>query len=157
MLVRQGGAALASDARQAGDDELLKMATRIKARAIRRSGELLKQIAPDRGGLPSETRAGDHPGFSHGEAAREAGMSRHQQTQALRVAAAHRSQSDWLEIEAAAMCRLADEYDGAQGRGVIIGAQDGARKRVGDVNATAITAGPGLRRDQIHAARLIRP
>ena len=79
-------AALASYARQAGDDELLKMATRIKARAVRRSGELLKQIAPDRGGRPSETRAGDPPGFSRGEAAREAGMSRHQQKQALRVA-----------------------------------------------------------------------
>ena len=56
-------------------------------------------------------------------------MSRHQQTQALCVAAAHRAQSDVWVIEAAAKRRLADEYNGAQGRGVIIGAQDGARKR----------------------------
>ena len=44
----------------------------------------------------SETRACDRPGFSRGAAAREAGMSRHRQIQALRVAAAHRLPSvDW--------------------------------------------------------------
>lgn len=37
-------AALASYAKQANDEELMKMATRIRDRAIRRAGELLAQI-----------------------------------------------------------------------------------------------------------------
>jgi len=60
----------------------------------------------------SETRAGDRPGFSRGEVTREAGMSHHQHTLALRVAAAHEAQSDELEIEATAKRRLKDEHDG---------------------------------------------
>jgi hypothetical protein len=39
-------AALASYAKQAGDDEMMKTAVRIRDRAIRRAGELLKQIEP---------------------------------------------------------------------------------------------------------------
>jgi hypothetical protein len=73
------------------------------------------------------------------------------------VAAAHRAQADALEIEAAAKRRLADEYDAAQARGEV------ARGSV----RTDIVAGPndvrpataadlGLRRDQIHDARLLR-
>ena len=42
--------ALASYAKQAQDDELRKMADRIQARAIRRCGELLQQIASASGG-----------------------------------------------------------------------------------------------------------
>ena len=56
-------AALASYARQAKDNQLLKMSTRIKDRAVRRAGELLKQIEPDKGGRPLETRVGAHPSF----------------------------------------------------------------------------------------------
>ena len=41
--------ALASYAKRAGDDELRKFADRIQARAIRRCGELLKQIKPATG------------------------------------------------------------------------------------------------------------
>lgn len=41
--------AMASYARQAKDDSLYKQALRIQARAIRRCGELLKQIEPARG------------------------------------------------------------------------------------------------------------
>ena len=79
-------AALASYAKQANDETLLKMATRIKARAVRRSGELLKQIEPSRGhNLPNIERTVDHT-IGRTAAAREAGMSKHQQTQALRVA-----------------------------------------------------------------------
>ncbi|UZF93180.1 hypothetical protein [Bosea sp. NBC_00550] len=37
-------AALASYAKQADDEELMRMATRIRARAVRRAGELLKQL-----------------------------------------------------------------------------------------------------------------
>jgi len=79
-------AALASYARQAEDDQLERMAQRIRARATRRAGELLKQIEPDKGGRPSETGMGDHTGFSRTDAAREAGMSKHQQVQAVRIA-----------------------------------------------------------------------
>lgn len=72
------------------------------------------------------------------------------------VAAAHRAQAHALEIEARAKRRLADEYDAAQERGEVVGAHDGARKRVEDSNAIATTADLGLRRDEIHEARIIR-
>ncbi|MGR3732197.1 hypothetical protein [Limimaricola soesokkakensis] len=70
------------------------------------------------------------------------------------VAAAHRAQADALEIEAAAKRRLADEYDAAQARGEVK-RNGGDRSSVEDHN-TASTADLGLRRDQIHEARLIR-
>lgn len=73
-------AALASYAKQANDDELMKMATRIRDRAIRRAGELLKQL-DGRG-----RSVGDHTFVSQAEAAEQAGMSKHQQVQAVRVA-----------------------------------------------------------------------
>lgn len=56
--------ALASYAKQADDDELMKMATRIRDRAIRRAGELLQQIQPSKGGRPNETGVGGHGGIS---------------------------------------------------------------------------------------------
>jgi hypothetical protein len=70
------------------------------------------------------------------------------------VAAAHRAQADALEIEAAAKRRLADEYDAAQARGEVK-RNGGDRSTVEDRN-TASAADLGLRRDQIHHARLIR-
>ncbi|MDV7271894.1 MULTISPECIES: hypothetical protein [Paracoccaceae] len=70
------------------------------------------------------------------------------------VAAAHRAQADALEIEAAAKRRLADEYDAAQARGDVK-RNGGDRSTVEDRN-TASAADLGLRRDQIHDARLIR-
>lgn len=82
-------AALASYARQADDETLLKMAVRIKARATRRAGELLKQIDAATGKNNQYTQmkeAGDHPLHSRTDAAREAGMSPHQQKQAVRIA-----------------------------------------------------------------------
>lgn len=79
-------AALASYAKQAEDDQLLNLSKRIKARALRRAGELLKQIDPSKGGRPAETGVGTHTSFSRGDAAAEAGMSKHQQVQATRVA-----------------------------------------------------------------------
>jgi len=51
--------ALASYARQSQDESLRKMATRIQARAIRRAGELLKQIMPKKG-ANQNISAGDH-------------------------------------------------------------------------------------------------
>lgn len=79
-------AALASYAKQANDEELMKMATRIRDRAIRRAGELLKQIEPGKGGRPSETSRGAPTSFTRKQAADEAGMSRDQMHTALRVA-----------------------------------------------------------------------
>lgn len=79
-------AALASYAKQSQDDELLKMATRIKARAIRRAGELLKQIEPKRGA--NQNISGDAPTkvLTRKEVATEAGLSRDQMHTALRTA-----------------------------------------------------------------------
>lgn len=79
-------AALASYAKQARDERMMKMAVRIRDRAIRRAGELLKQVEPSKGGRPSETRADDHPSYSRISVATQAGMSPHQAKQAIRVA-----------------------------------------------------------------------
>lgn len=80
-------AALASYAKQAEDETLLKMAARIKARATRRAGELLTQIEAAHG-ANQNIKAGDHLNvFTRTDAAREAGMSPHQQKQAVRIAA----------------------------------------------------------------------
>lgn len=78
--------ALASYAKQADDDSLRKMADRIQARAIRRAGELLKQIEPGRGARDGKRGEGAHTPLTRADAAREAGMSKHQQVQATRVA-----------------------------------------------------------------------
>ncbi len=78
-------AALASYAKQANDDEMLKMATRIRARAIRRAGELLQQINAQ-GARTDRLTEGDHGKLTQKEAARQAGLSEHQQLQAVRVA-----------------------------------------------------------------------
>jgi hypothetical protein len=79
-------AALASYARQAEDDQLERMAQRIRARATRRAGELLKQIEPGKTGPKPELSMGGHTQFTREDAAREAGMSKHQQVQAVRIA-----------------------------------------------------------------------
>ena len=80
-------AALASYARQAKDDQLRKMAERIQARAIRRCGELLKQIEPaSQAQLKQNRRDGPVPSVTRTEAAKEAGLSERQQKTALRVA-----------------------------------------------------------------------
>jgi hypothetical protein len=105
--------ALASYARQAGDEELRKMADRIQARAIKRYGDLLKEIESqskanlkqNRGfgtgpsvtrtesakpstGIPdSHAKAATNTGapISRTEAARSAGLSERQQKTAIRV------------------------------------------------------------------------
>lgn len=79
-------AALASYAKQANDDEMMKMAVRIRDRAIRRAGELLKQIEPGKGGRPSETRGDTPPSLTRKQAMADAGMSADQGKQAIRVA-----------------------------------------------------------------------
>ena len=78
--------ALASYAKQAGDDTMRKMADRIQARAIRRCGEMLRAIKrPEQGGRPSGNGVGGGP-VSRAQAARDAGLSRGQKRDAIRVA-----------------------------------------------------------------------
>lgn len=89
-------AALASYAKQSKDDSLLKMAERIKARAIRRAGELLKQIMPSKGGRPSETRGVASLSLSRKQAAEDAGLSEDQRKNALRVASIDGAEFDAL-------------------------------------------------------------
>ena len=89
-------AALASYAKQAEDETLMKMAARIKARAVRRAGELLQQIErPSTGGRPKNGEV-DHTVSS---AARDAGMSKHQQVQATVIASIPQEQFE-SEVEA---------------------------------------------------------
>lgn len=78
-------AALASYAKQANDDELMKQATRIRDRAIRRTGELLKQY-DGQGTRTDKPSVGVHTKFTQREIARDAGLSKHQQVTAVRVA-----------------------------------------------------------------------
>ena len=78
--------AMASYARQAKDDTLRKMADRIQARAIRRCGELLKQVPPAHG-ANQNIKEGALPNVLTREiAAADAGLSEHQRKTALRVA-----------------------------------------------------------------------
>jgi hypothetical protein len=78
-------AALASYARQAQDDTLLTYAQRVQARALRRVGELLKQIEPARG-ANQNIQEGTLPKVTRESAATDAGLSEHQRKTALRVA-----------------------------------------------------------------------
>jgi hypothetical protein len=77
--------ALASYARQANDPELRQMADRIQARAIRRCGELLRQIEPQQG-VNQNIQDGTVPKVTRTKAADDAGLSERQRKTALRVA-----------------------------------------------------------------------
>ncbi len=74
--------ALASYARQANDDALLKMSMRVQARAIDRCGELLHEVEPATG-AHRKSDGGDT--LSRKQAARDAGLSDRQRVTALRV------------------------------------------------------------------------
>lgn len=76
--------ALASYAKMADDDSLLKLSRRIAGRAVRRCGELLSEFN-QQGKRSDKPFAGDH-GKSQADVAREAGLSEHQELQAVRVA-----------------------------------------------------------------------
>lgn len=91
-------------------------------------------------------------GLIYDAAKRAARLSRAKAAHDDLIAAAHRAQADALEIEAAAKRRLADEYDAAQARGEVAGH---GRSKVEHANVTT-ASDLGLRRDQIHDARLIR-
>jgi hypothetical protein len=82
-------AALASYARQADDKTLENYAIRIRSRAIKRSGELLKEFEPQKGGdRKSEEYQTDGTGplITRKDAAEAAGMSERQAKTAVRVA-----------------------------------------------------------------------
>jgi hypothetical protein len=79
-------AALASYAKQANDEELMKQATRIRDRAIRRAGELLKQIEPARGSNQNIRDYSDPKVLTRKDAGEAAGFSDRQTKTALRVA-----------------------------------------------------------------------
>jgi hypothetical protein len=75
--------ALASYARQANDDALLKMSMRVQARAIDRCGELVREIKPAKNQHDVDASGGAPTGRF--QAARRAGLSRDQTVTALRV------------------------------------------------------------------------
>jgi len=88
-------AALASYAKQAKDTALFDHCTRIKARATQRMGELLKEV--DAQGKRTDKLTEDAPGkLSQREAAANAGLSEHQQLQAVRVANVPKDEFDRL-------------------------------------------------------------
>ncbi|NRB19898.1 MAG: hypothetical protein HRU33_20705 [Rhodobacteraceae bacterium] len=80
-------AALASYAKQAGDETLEKKARLIRNRAIRRMGQVLEQIEPGKTGPKTELNTGDHTQLTRAQAAKQAGLSKHQKVTAQRLAA----------------------------------------------------------------------
>lgn len=78
-------AALASYARQSEDLELEKMAQRIRARAMRRAGEIAKQMMQPEG-RPSKNVIGDRNVLPREKIQEASGFSKHQLDTSLRVA-----------------------------------------------------------------------
>ena len=96
-------------------------------------------------------------GLAYDVAKRAARLQRAKNAHDDLVAAAHRAQAHALEIEARAKRRLADEYDAAQARGEVAKVGQYERANVENDNVSPATAADlGLRRDQIHEARIIR-
>jgi hypothetical protein len=78
--------ALASYARQSQDDQLEKLAFRIKSRAIRRARELMKQFQVKSGiGRPKKVNGGGNAPISQRQAAAAAGFSKDQEKYAKRI------------------------------------------------------------------------
>jgi hypothetical protein len=76
-------AALASYARMAKDDTMRLMAIRIQERALRRAGQLLKQIEPATG---AHLKSDGAVTLSRKQAATDAGLSERQRITAIRIA-----------------------------------------------------------------------
>jgi hypothetical protein len=79
--------ALGSYARQAQDKTLENFAIRIKVRAIRRAGELLRQLDARHGQNLPNAKTPQGGSFSRTEAARQAGMSKNRSAEATAIAA----------------------------------------------------------------------
>jgi len=94
-------------------------------------------------------------GFAYDVAKRTARLQRAKDAHDVLIGAAHRAQANALEIEAQAKHRLADEYDAAQERGEVQRRGGQVPRDVADANIPS-ASDLGLRRDQIHDARLIR-
>jgi hypothetical protein len=150
-------AALASYARQAKNDTLRVLAVRIQARAIRRCGELVKQIPAATG---ARTDLGSVP--TRSSVADEAGLSEHQRKTALRLASLPAADFD-RQVESLAppsVTQLAEQ--GTQSRAVETSPQSERFKaacaalhafvRFCDANDAADTAG-AFRSDDIEMAR----
>lgn len=93
------------------------------------------------------------------DAAKSAGrLAKAKQAHDTVLSQVYRAQADALMIEARAKMRLAEEYDAAQERGEVVGAHNGAAKRVPDENAIApaTAAEIGISRKDIHEARQVR-
>jgi hypothetical protein len=66
-------------------------------------------------------------------------------------------QTNALNIEVRAQCRLADEFDAAQKRGEVIGAKGGNPKlKRSNQERLATVSDVGLTRKQVHEARQVR-
>ncbi len=91
-------AALASYAKQSGDKTLEHAAMKIRARAIRRCGELLKEVEAKHTG---RIRDGAAPNSdTRKQAAEDAGMTPRQAKDAIRVANLHRDDFE-MQVESA--------------------------------------------------------
>ncbi len=100
-------AALASYAKQSDDESLYKAAVRIRSRAIRRCGELLREIeagtpGPAARSTPAPTQ------ISRSSAARDAGLSQRQKETALRVASVPQEEFESLIESASPLERMGD-------------------------------------------------
>ena len=127
-----------------GDDSIPRIIDHATAAltSARSAGELLE--------------ARDLASFAYDAAKRAARLAKAKNAHDELIAAAHRAQADALTIEALAKRRLADEYDAAQERGEIARHGGGRKFKVGDPNVEVTAADLGLRRDEIHEARVIR-
>ena len=105
--------ALASYAKQSQDDRLRKYADRIQARAIRRCGELLKQIEPGKNRYDSR-RDGGGPS-NRKEAARKAGLSERQHKTAIRVANVPEKDFEASVEDAEIAAKAEEHYSSARG------------------------------------------
>lgn len=88
-------AALASYAKQAADSELEDKVRAIRNRAIKRMGEILQQIEPQQGARTDQLGAAADPKLTRKQAANDAGISRRQSKDALRIASL--SEDDFAE------------------------------------------------------------
>ena len=126
--------ALASYARQAKDNQMRAMATRIQARAIRRCGELLLEIETARGSRSDlQPRDGAVPRLTRTEAASEAGLSERQRKTALRVANVPRERFEMLVEREVPVTVTALAQDGTRTATILPFAHDRACKSIEEV------------------------